>query len=148
LGKIGRIDILETLASALVIPEQVAEEIRAGNEHDAARQWILAEGVKYLIASREADAVIAAWDLGAGESAVLAFARQNPQYEALLDDRAARNCASTLQIPVRGTVGIVLLAKQQKLVHEARPLLEALLQVGLRIYDNSLAYAIRLAGEE
>jgi predicted nucleic acid-binding protein len=30
----------------------------------------------------------------------------------LLDDRAARNCASALKIPVRGTLGVLLLAKK------------------------------------
>jgi len=56
--------------------------------------------------------------LGAGESEVLTWARQNPGYEAILDDRAARNCAITLQIPVRGTLGVALLAKREGLIHK------------------------------
>ncbi len=36
-----------------------------------------------------------AWDLGAGESAVLTWARRNPGFTAILDDRAARRCAES-----------------------------------------------------
>jgi len=48
--------------------------------------------------------VIIAWDLGLGETEVLAWAYQNPGYEAVLDDRAARNCALSLNLPTRGTI--------------------------------------------
>ena len=68
--------------------------------------------------------IIQAWDLGAGESSVLAWAFANPGTLAILDDLAARRCAATLRIPVRGTLGLVLLAKQRGRIAAARPVLE------------------------
>lgn len=94
------------------------------------------------------DPTILAWGLGAGESQVLTWARQNPGYEAILDDRAARNCAITLGILVRGTLGIVLLAKREGLIPRVRPVFEQLLEAGLRIAPEVLDMALDLAGEQ
>jgi len=38
------------------------------------------------------DPLVAAWDLGQGESAVLSFALKNAEYWAVMDDREARRC--------------------------------------------------------
>ena len=43
--------------------------------------------------------VIAAWDLGKGESQVLAHCLAGPSFRAVLDDKAARDCACSLDIP-------------------------------------------------
>lgn len=46
---------------------------------------------------------VAAWNLGKGEASVFSFACQKPGYRALVDDLAARRCASTLGIKFLGT---------------------------------------------
>ena len=66
--------------------------------------------------------VLRAWDLGAGESAVLSWAMKRPGTLAVLDDFAARKCATALGIPVVGTLGVALLAKKRGVVQDARPL--------------------------
>jgi len=66
------------------------------------------------------------WDLEEGESAVLAWAYGHPGTEAIVDDLAARRCATTLDIPIRGTLGLVLTAKQKGIIPAARPILEKL----------------------
>jgi predicted nucleic acid-binding protein len=91
--------------------------------------------------------VVAAWDLGLGESQVIAWAYRNPDYEAILDDRAAKNAALSLSIPVRGTVGILVLAKQESRISQLQPVLHQLVQVGFRVSSEVLAVALRLAGE-
>jgi hypothetical protein len=50
---------------------------------------------------------------------VLSWAYLNSDYEAILDDRAARNYASSLGIRVWGTIGIILLAKKERALPEA-----------------------------
>jgi predicted nucleic acid-binding protein len=56
---------------------------------------------------------VAAWNLGLGESHVLSWCYQNEGYEAILDDGLARKCVLSLGIPMRGTLGIILLAKKE-----------------------------------
>jgi predicted nucleic acid-binding protein len=91
--------------------------------------------------------LIQAWDLGPGESAVLAWALAHPGALAVLDDLAARRCAAVLGVPVRGTLGLVILAKQRGLIPAARPVVEALRRGGLYLSDTVLNAALALVGE-
>ena len=81
-----------------------------------------------------------------GESHVLTWIYNNRGYEAILDDRAAKMAALTLEIPVRG-IGVILLAKQEGKVEAAKPIFEQLIQVGFRISTQVLESALRLVGE-
>lgn len=64
---------------------------------------------------------VAAFGLGAGETAVLTLALANPGSGAIIDDQAARNAAAGLGIPHQGTLGIVVFAKLQGFIPVARP---------------------------
>jgi len=83
-----------------------------------------------------------------GESKVLTWAREYPGYEAILDDRAARNCAIALGIPLRGTLGVILLAKRERLLSHVQPVFARLQEAGLRIAPAVLDTALELAGEK
>lgn len=92
--------------------------------------------------------VIIAWNLGLGESEVLSWAYQNPGYEAVLDDRAARNCALSLNLPVRGTISVLLLAKRAGHLKKVTPILLQLEQAGFRIDPTIISAAKKLANED
>ena len=92
--------------------------------------------------------VIIAWNLGLGESEVLAWSYQNTGYEAVLDDRAARNCALSLNIPVRGTIGVLLLAKRLGHLQIITPVLQHLEKAGFRIDPTVISAAKKLAEED
>jgi predicted nucleic acid-binding protein len=147
LANAGQVSLLEALCVDLVIPAAVAQEIRAGPRQDAAQHWLIGRGHDAVHEIERLDPAIAAWDLGIGESEVLTWARHHPEYEAIIDDRAARNCAITFGIPVRGTLGVVLLAKREGLVPHVQPVFEQLLDIGLRIAPGVLEKALDLAGE-
>ncbi len=91
--------------------------------------------------------VIQSWDLGAGESAVLTWGYVNPGTEVILDDLAGRRCAASLGIPVRGTLGLVLKAKQRGAIPAARPVLEQLRSQGMYLSDRVILQALALVGE-
>ncbi len=148
LARIGRIDLLQALYKQIVIPNAVAEEIRAGLEQDPARLWLQSERAGSIRPVEHIDPVIAGWDLGTGKTEVLTWARRNSEFEAIVDDRAARNCALTLRIPVRGTLGIVLLAKQAGYLRAVKPAFDQLLDAGLRLDASVLNMGLKLAGED
>ncbi len=148
LARIHRVDLLRLLYHQILIPTAVADEIRAGNPDDPARIWLESDGKDLIGVAGSVDSLIAAWDLGAGESAVLHWARRNPEFEAIIDDRAARSCATALKIPVRGTLGLVLLAKQEGHISLARPVLDELVQAGLRLSPGIIDTALKLVGEQ
>jgi predicted nucleic acid-binding protein len=147
LGKVGLLTLLPRLAAALIIPASVAQEIEAGPSHDPARNWLAQEGKETIRADGTIDQKIVAWDLGSGESAVLTWALQHSDCEAILDDRAARKCALVNGIPVRGSIGVILAARKRRLIPAAKPVLDDLVRAGLFIEDSLLREALRLVGE-
>lgn len=147
LTKVSHISLLQELCSALVIPGGVAKEILTGPANDPTRIWLNEKGSPLIRDLEQVDPVVAGWDLGLGESQVISWAYKNPGFEAILDDRAARKCALSLKIPVRGTVGVILLAKKDGRLAKATPLLNQLIQVGFRIDPELLRTALRLAKE-
>jgi predicted nucleic acid-binding protein len=144
LASVGKLDLLE-LAHELVIPGGVAEEIAAGPPEDpaaAALRGNLARHVRCVGAIHE---LVAAWDLGKGENEVLTWAREHPGHEAVVDDRAARNCAQALGISLRGTLGILLLAHREGLLADLAAALRRLRSVGFRVTSALEAEMLRLA---
>jgi predicted nucleic acid-binding protein len=147
LSKISQTSLIERLCEEFVVPEGVALEIGQGPPDDPATNWIEGPGSRNIRKLGEILPTIQAWDLGRGESEVLSWAHQNPGFEAAVDDRAARNCASAFGIPVRGTIGVVLLAKQNGHISEVGSLLDQLVKSGLRIDAKVRRKALDLAGE-
>lgn len=145
LAKIGQIELLPQLCDEMVIPQGVADEIQQGVHDDAALSWIRSEGREFVKAKTNIEPLVAAWDLGAGESHVLSWAIRNPAYEAVLDDLAARKAAKSLQISVRGTLSIILLAEREGYIASARTEIEKLVESGFRVSAKVLAKTLELA---
>lgn len=147
LAKISQIGLLSELCSELVIPQGVVQEIECGPENDPARIWLADGGSAWIREVSQIDPEIADYNLGLGESEVMAWAYHHAGFEAILDDRAAKNAARMLGIPVRGTISIILLAKQEGRVSQVKPLLDQLVQKGLRVSPSVLEAALKLVNE-
>jgi predicted nucleic acid-binding protein len=147
-GKVGRLDLLTQLTKALVVPEAVAVEIKAGPENDAARLSI-ESGMFQLVQTPEPTPELAAWDLGFGETAVLSYALEHRGSTAILDDGAARKCAISFGIAVKGSLAIVILARKRGLIPQAKQLRHTMQEVGLRLNDGIIRQVLEDAvGEE
>ncbi len=105
LAKISQIHLLSELSGDIIVPNGVVAEINVAPDDDPAKLWMVNEGARWIRDVEQVDPVIAAWDLGLGESHVLTWAYQHLGYQAILDDRAAKTAALALRIPVRGTLG-------------------------------------------
>lgn len=147
LAKVGHVDFLPALCKELVIPSRAAEEIKGGNPTDPSVEWIKNKGKLFLREDAPHSSQVNAWDLGEGETAVLTWAHHYPQFEAIVDDRAARNCASALNISIRGTLGVLLLAKREGIVNLVAPILDKVRKAGLHVHDDLYNEALRLAEE-
>lgn len=147
LTKISRVNLLIQLCDQLVIPQGVIDEIQNGGYDDPAVAWTRNEGSPYIKSVDTIDSAVANWDLGAGESHVMSWLAKNPGFEAILDDRAARKAAAILGMSVRGTVGVIALAKQQGHIASAREEYAKLQAVGFRISSEVLAKALTLVDE-
>ncbi len=101
LCKSGQVELLPKLFSRIVVPQAVYQEITSTKADSAAIQLPTLSWSN--VVTPAINPVILAWDLGAGESAVLSFALANPKFRAMVDDAAARRCARSLDIPTIGT---------------------------------------------
>lgn len=146
LAKAQRLDLLRLAAPRVLVPEAVAEEV-AAHHVDAATHAVRSADWLELAPDVQVTAVVQVWDLGAGESAVLSLALQSPGAEVILDDLAGRRCAGSLGIAVRGTLGLVLVAKQRGIVAEARGVLTELRRAGMYLSDRVVDEALKLIGE-
>jgi predicted nucleic acid-binding protein len=114
LFKSGQAELLPQLFGKILVPQAVWDEVTAAPNDMAAQQLLTATWATPV--EVEVDSAIAGWDLGAGESAVLSFALQNPPCRAMVDDAAARRCARSLGILTLGSGGAMVLAKQRGIV--------------------------------
>ncbi|NBC46666.1 MAG: DUF3368 domain-containing protein [Gammaproteobacteria bacterium] len=140
--------LLADAAPGIWVPEPVAQEIRAyGKQDPTARALATAPWLEERPVPAAPSPQILAWDLGAGESAVLELAQAFPGSTAVIEDLAGRRCAEALGIPLRGTVGLVLAAKQAGRLSAARSVLERLRDSGMYLSDEVLQRALSLVGE-
>lgn len=137
LARIRQEALLLSLAEQVVVPRAVAVEIEAGPSQDEARQ-ALDSGRFTIVDTPPPPPELLAWDLGSGETAVLSLAMTEKKWTAILDDAAARRCAHGFSVSLKGTLAVVLLARQRDLVPSAAGVMQALIGVGFRIDKDLL----------
>ncbi len=85
--------------------------------------------------------------LDSGEAAVFALADDhNPRF-IIIDEKKARQEASKIGLPYKGTIGVLLEAKENGLIDEIKPLLIALKRNGMHLNESIVAEALQQAGE-
>lgn len=103
LFKSGLAGLLPGLFSEVIVPLPVRREVEAHGKVDAASTGLANAGWATIVDDLPIPPLNAAWDLGAGESSVLAHAMRQHGRWAILDDRAARTCARALRVRTRGS---------------------------------------------
>lgn len=143
LDLVGCIDVLAGLAGDVVIPDAVLAEVAAGP--NPLSPAVL--GHHRVVSGLPTHPIVAAWDLGKGENAVLSTAAANPGSIAIVDDLAARRCGATLGIETRGTLRVLIDAKKAGLIPAVKPLIDKM-QVGNIFLSSALiAQVLMTAGE-
>jgi predicted nucleic acid-binding protein len=140
LARVGHADLFSKLVETVIVPDAVVAEIEAGPTGDPARRWLSTEPLPTVKTTSPPQ--LQAWDLGAGETAVLSYALTSPGSTAILDDGAARRCAHSFGIPCKGTLAVVILAKQHKLIPSAANVMRQLLTNGFRLDEAIIQKAL------
>jgi predicted nucleic acid-binding protein len=147
LAKAGLIDLLRLVAPRIMVPDPVAQEIARRGSDDITAKTLAQTPWLISVPVMNVPPLIQSWDLGAGESAVLAHALNNPGMVAIIDDGAGRRCAEVLSVTLSGTLGLVLLAKRREMIPLARPVIEELKRYGMFLADKTIDRALMLVGE-
>ena len=146
LHQIGLLGILPEIYGKIVVPQAVEEEIRTGKFAGVdlpdlgSLDWLEVRTVAPT-----------SWpvprDIHRGEAEVIALARLSGNAKLILDDLAARKHAKLLGLSVTGTMGVLLKAKEMRLVDQLRPHVDSLVLSGFRLADSTRVDFLRMAGE-
>jgi predicted nucleic acid-binding protein len=135
LERIGRLDLLSELFEPIVIPPEVAREF------GLSFPWLrieppandaLVKSLKLLIDQGEAEAIALGYEKG---------------WRLLLDDRQARSVAKKMGLRIIGTVGALILAKQQSIIPALKPLLDQMEAREFYLSQELREEALRLVSE-
>jgi hypothetical protein len=83
-----------------------------------------------------------------GEAEAIALAVEAKATRLLIDERLGRQVATDLGLRITGVLGILLLAKRQKLITAVKPIMnELVMQANFRISSQLYADVLDVAGE-
>ncbi len=134
LAKVGQLNLLRDIFGQVIIPEEVYNEVTTGT-HPAvsavqSATWI---EVRSITNTENVPILQGATQLDLGECAAIILAEELGVDQLLIDDLAARRVALSRNLPVIGTIGTLLLAKDQGLIPSVKEVLDALITQGKRI---------------
>jgi len=144
--KIGKLDILRELYGKVQIPRAVYNEIEAGKDKDYYADVGVLDWIE-ITPIQSPSARLYLFDLDDGEAETIILAQEQSADIAIIDEKLGRRYATQLNIPVTGTIGILLRAKERGLITAVAPLLQELRNKSSWISDNLYERALRLAGE-
>ena len=147
LYQLGMLHVLQALAERIIVPPAVVHELAVGRTQGVslpdptALEWVT---VRRPVSAAALPLIT---DLGPGETEVLALALESTDAIVILDDALARQVAAMLAIRFRGTLGLLLDAKQVGLVSTIAPLLDQLQALRFRLSSCTRKVILTLVGE-
>ena len=148
LSNINQLELLKQIYGEITIPQAVYDEVT--EKPDTACQnlknhfdWIKIETIKNPLQKKMYQA-----KLHDGEVEVMILAQEEPKADlVILDDNTAKKTARFLELTVTGTLGILVKAKQLKLIEKIKPLMDALIDNGFFVAQNVYNMVLEQAGE-
>jgi len=149
LCRVSAEELLRELFREVWIPPAVAEEFsRLVGSRPRFHGLALPGWVRISPAIQVAAEVRACPDLDSGETEALSLALEMHADAVLIDEAAGRRAANVLKIPFVGVAGILLRARQRRLIPAVHPLLDRLrIEAGFWLNPEFEAEVLRLAGE-
>ena len=141
------LDFLPELYEEVLVPEGVIRELRNGAILGVPLPDI--DSLSWLRTRKVSSSRVLplAAGLGIGEREVLALAMEVDSPLVILDDALARRFAQRLNIPLTGTLGLLLKAKQQGRIERVGPYLDRLKALRFRLDASTRAGVLELASE-
>jgi len=144
--KIGKLDVLRELYGKVQIPRAIYREIEAGKDKDYYADtkelgWIEIKSIQ------SSSARLYLFDSDDGEAETIILAQEQSADVVIIDEKLGRRYAAQINIPVTGTIGILLKAKERGLITAVAPFLRELRDKSSWINDNLFEKALRLADE-
>ena len=149
LSHVGHLDILRKLYGEIVIPEAVYRELSVKENSickksvDASLEWIRVMKIENQMAK-----AMYKTQLHDGEVEVMILAKEIGADVVIIDDVNAKKHAKYLQLPVTGTLGVLIKAKQLGYISELKPILNRLVECGIYISEKLIDLCLKQVGEK
>ncbi|OIN92681.1 MAG: hypothetical protein AUJ20_06870 [Comamonadaceae bacterium CG1_02_60_18] len=146
-ARLGQLELLTQVFAQVLVTEEVFAECTCRSD-DAEAKPILQAAQNQVIQRCTAPLVHfeLALHVDAGEASAIAAAAEWG-CGVLMDDKAGRRMAKNFCVARIGTVGVLVLAKQKKLLPNIKPLLDQLTASGYFLGDKLIADALAMVGE-
>ncbi|TVR07853.1 MAG: DUF3368 domain-containing protein [Phormidium sp. GEM2.Bin31] len=147
-ASISRLDILKSLFTEIVIPQAVySETVESGFPNsETILKGIEAGWLNVKPVEEMPESISLELDAGEREAIALALSEQKPR--VILDEKRARKVAQELGLNVIGTLGILILAKRNRIIPQVKPLLDAMMTEAQYWVNESLYHSVLQAVSE
>jgi predicted nucleic acid-binding protein len=137
LRKLDALELLNQLFSDIITTPEIAAEFRF-----PLPEWVTIQKVTNKILQEEYLKF-----LDPGEASAIALAAEIAYDYLVLDDNDARKFAEKLGLPVTGTIGLLVLARNRGFIPLLKPYFDRIQQTNFRISAALLERVLRDAGE-
>lgn len=138
--------LLRDLYTEVWIPREVEKEFLVVDETFYREVLNKAPWIKVVDVTDSQSATIYQ-SIDAGEAEVLALAVEHDAQLVILDENKARQRATKIGLKVKGTLGVLLEAKEEGLIVAIKPLLIQLRTNGIRLSESLITKVLQEAGE-
>lgn len=148
LAKCDQLELLKKMYGRIIIPDAVYREVTekgdiVAHRIAAARDWIDVRRI-----NPDMDRRMYKVKLHDGEVEVMLLAQETRADTVVIDDNAARKTAEYLGLPLTGTLGILIRAKQRGLLDDVMPVVRQMEQNGIYYSESIKALIQKLSGEK
>lgn len=148
LSHVEQLDILRKLYGEIIIPEAVYRELSVKTDSickktvDSSLDWIRVDKIKNQMAK-----AMYKTQLHDGEVEVMILAKEIAADVVIIDDANAKRHAKYLELPVTGTLGVLIKAKQERYIDELKPILQRMVENGIYISQGLIELCLKQVGE-
>jgi predicted nucleic acid-binding protein len=148
LSSTGLLRLLKAIYGRIIVPDEVFHEVtekgigRPGEGEVRKADWIEVASVTNEDMLRRCREIVSSTD-----ATVVALAKERDADLVIVDDRELREFAESEGLSITGTVGILLIAKERRLIQSVKVEMENLVKQGLRISTSVYQEVLTQAGE-
>lgn len=145
---VDSLDILKKLYDEITIPKAVYNEISAKKDSvckiqvDSSFDWIHVENIQNEMAKE-----MFKIQLHEGEVEVMILAKETEADVVIIDDMNAKKHAKYLNLPVTGTLGVLMKAKKEGYIEKLKPILDGMVQNNIYLSPQLIDRCLQEVGE-
>lgn len=145
--KVDKLFLLKDLFGNIYIPKAVYNEIEEGKTKPYYHDLKLESWIKILdIENRQPLNFL--FDLDKGEAEAITLAKEIKADLLLLDEKEGRRYANLLDLPIAGTIGLLIKAKDKGLLGSVKEILLELVEKGIWIKPSLYDKVLKLTDEK